>query len=145
MSDFITKTANYLLENDINGEYRSAIRRLGFEYDSLLLFNKSAGSDKEPDEDILEATRIALDAAKAANELFIAAAVKKKDDEVDLGFYTKAVLKTLKIAQTMLAGLLPKSPLKIGIAYNAMQFVLKFVKKKLIKKEQEKRKKLLKR
>lgn len=123
MSDVLDLVISELLENDVDNIYRSSLNSLGQRYSKLSRW-KTASKLPEPDEEVLEATKVMIDAALQVDTL-----CKQSNFEKDSGLINNIMLKALKIAQKILAGLLLKSPLKIGIAYNAMHNVIKFLEK----------------
>jgi len=127
MSDVLSLIVSELLEKDVDSLYRNSINFLGHKYSKLRQW-KNASISQEPDKEILEATKIVIDAAIQFDIL-----CKQSSFEKESGLISNIMLKTLKIAQKVLAGLLLSSPLKIGIAYNAMHNVIKFLEKKKIK------------
>lgn len=120
-----------LVAHDADWSYQKSLSVLSSKYNSLHEYKTA--SKEEVDEIVLEATRIAYDAVQQADFL-----LKQSNFEKESSLLTKIVLKTLKVAQKMLAGLLLKNPLKVGIAYNAMHNVIKFLEKQLKEKIKKK-------
>jgi hypothetical protein len=116
-----------LLNNDKEYTYRKALSVLSQKY-SRVEKKYIIAKNTNVDSDILEATKIIVEASLQADIL-----LKQSKFVKDATILTKIILKTLKIAQKILAGLLLKSPLKIGIAYNALHNVIKFLEKSMIK------------
>lgn len=127
MSDALEFVVSELLENDIESLYQSSLNSLSNKYSRLK--NWKTASKVQEDALVLEATKIVVDAAIQFDFLS-----KQSNFEKESGLITNIMLKTLKIAQKILAGLLLKSPLKIGIAYNAMHNAIKFLEKGIKKK-----------
>jgi len=117
-----------LLEHDINNVYGNCLNVLSHKYSRLNTY-RVASKKEDVDDIVMKATLTAIDAVFQADILF-----KQANFDKEAGMITKIILKTLKIAQKILAGLLIKSPLKVGIAYNAMHNVIKFIEKEIIKK-----------
>ena len=135
---------DYLIKNDIDYSYQKAINKLAIDHSILLDFNKHIASNSGVDPAVLKATEIVIEAFNDVDKIFkIVAAEPKKEDEEEpkLSFFTRAVIKTLKTAQALLVGLFPQSPFKIGIAYNALHFVIRYVENEMKKKAREKLKK----
>lgn len=137
------KLISYLIENDCDHEYQKAINKLSVDYGFLFEHTKKIASNDRIDGNVFDAAKIIMQAVDEVEKTskMLTAAVKKEDDETKLDFYTNAVLKTLKTAQMMLASLLFKSPFKIGIAYNALHFIIRYIEREMKKKAKEKAKK----
>lgn len=129
MPDILEFSISKLIENDKTGEYRASVNNLSKRY-SKLNFWKTSSKNQDNDEIVDEATKIYVDAILHADSLY-----KQAEFSKNSGFITKIILKTLKIAQKMLATLLFKSPLKVGIAYNAMHNVIKYLEREMKKKK----------
>ena len=138
MSFILEKTIETLLDNDKGNIYQSHLNHLCDRYSSLSNW-KTASKTKDIDKIVMQALEVVVKAASDADFLY------KEHSKIAAGggfkgFITKVILKTLKIAQATLAVLLIKSPLKVGIAYNAMHHVIKYLeremrKQKLLKKK----------
>jgi hypothetical protein len=132
-----------IIDNDVGHVYQSAINELSKKHISLNCFVNSKVVSKCDDEHVLNAVELIANVCNEIDEceqLTKTATEKKDEPEPEMDFYTKAVLKTLKVAQTMLIGLMPKSPWKIAIAYNALHFTIKYVEKEMRAKALEKQK-----
>ena len=81
-------------------------------------------------DNVREATKIIVSAAIQVDSLQKQASFNK-----DASFISKIMLKTLKITQKMLAGMLLANPIKISIAYNALHNVIKFLEKSSLSKK----------
>jgi len=127
MSDIIQIVTSNLLENDVDGLYRQSLSLLSNKDSRLKKFK--IASTKVQDEHVLEATKVVIDAALQVDSLLKQANFEKES----MGIIKSLVLKTLKIAQKILAGLLLLSPLRVGIAYNAMYNVIKYFEKRFTK------------
>ena len=128
MSDVLDLIVSELLENDVDNLYRYSLGYLGQRYSRLNKL-RIATIKEEPDKYVLEATKVLIDAAIQFDTLY-----KQSNFEKESGLITNIMIKTLKISQKILAGLLLISPLKVGIAYNALHNVIKFLEKKKVKK-----------
>jgi len=128
VQDILEFTISELLMNDCDGAYRASLSNLSNKYAKLEKWR--IASKKNIDQDVLNATKIVVEAVSQADLLS-----KQADFEKNASFLIKIMVKTLKIAQKMLAALLVTSPLKVGVAYNAMHNVIKFLEKSLLKKE----------
>jgi hypothetical protein len=129
----------YLVKNDIDNQYQTAINQLSKKYS--FLDNYSNKTSSKVDIEVLQSVEIFANICNDIETIKVAGFSKEKEKEPELDFYSKAVLKSLKVAQVALLGLLPKSPWKVGIAYNALHFIIKYVEKDLKKKALEKQKK----
>lgn len=123
----VSMTIDELLENDANNEYRCALSRLSNKYSRFREYRTA--SKVSVDNDVLVATETIIQAALQADNL-----LKQADFDREAGLITKVIIKTLQVAQKVLAGLLITSPVKVGIAYNAMHNVIKFLEKEMRKK-----------
>lgn len=103
-----------LLMHD-NGDYRSALSILSRKY-SQLKVDKIAS--RRCSKEVLQSCEIVVKAAIKADEL---------SKQKTAGLLNKVLIKTLKIAQAALALFLLKSPFRIGLAYNALHNVIKFL------------------
>jgi hypothetical protein len=128
VQDIIEFTVSELLQNDQNNMYRSALSDLSKKYSKLEKWKTA--SKRQIDKEVLDATKIVIDAILQVDSL-----MKQANFDKNASFITKIMIKTLKIAQKILAALLVTSPLKVGIAYNAMHNVIKYLEKSLLKKE----------
>jgi hypothetical protein len=127
---------NELLKNDIDGQYAGAIKLYSSKYPQL---KKIAFKGTTPDDLIKKTTELVLENIIEADFLF-----KQAEHYKEAGFIMNIIIKTLKIAQKMLAALLFQSPFRVGIAYNALHSVIKFFEQKKKKEELQKKEKKVK-
>lgn len=133
MTSILQKSIDSLLEFDKNGIYQNHLNHLCGDYSNLAKW-KTASKVENPDVDVLKSLEIIIKAASDADFIYKNYKIAAKGKGAK-GFISKVILKTLKLAQTALAVLLIKNPLKIGIAYNAMHRVIKFLEREMIKKK----------
>ena len=133
----LAMVASEILRNDSDGEFRQIISTLSPKYHKLNrlvsgLKMAHANGTVKIDKNVSKAIETVLAAAIEADNLKRSSigGMKKEADK----FLSKLIIKTLKIAQKTLAMLLVLSPMKIGVAYNAMQSAIKFLEKELLKK-----------
>lgn len=110
-----------LLETDKTGSYQAAINQLVPTTPELQMWRTDASI--EPEKPILDTLRIITGSLK----------VTTADKTKQAGVITKIMLKSLQIAQTALLGLLFKSPVRVGLAYNTLHSVIKFLKRDILK------------
>ena len=103
-----------LLLND-NGEYRSALSILSRKYSQIKIDRVAS---RRCSKEVMKSCEIAIEAAIKADEL---------SKQKTAGLLNKILIKTLKIAQAALAIFLLKSPFKVGLAYNALHNVIKYL------------------
>lgn len=129
------KFVDYVLQQDKDNYYRDHITHLS---NNLSVLKKYAvKSDRtEYDTDTLEVLKFAFKSIHEAENIYATAGFEKQSKN----FLNKLVLKTLKIAQASLAVLLFKTPLRVAVAYNALQWVIKYLQKEMEKIEKEKKK-----
>jgi hypothetical protein len=118
----LEKTIEYLLQEDSSQEFQSAINSLCKKYSKLEQWKKEV--DIQPSSIVLDSCDIALSAALDADYY------QYNQDFRVAGMVTKLMLKSLKIAQGILALMLIKSPLKVAVAYNALHWVIQSIEKK---------------
>ena len=111
-------------KNDLYGEY---INVLSSKFNRIKKY-KTASKKDVVDKEMLKIIESVFNSVQQADILYKQASFGKNS-----AFLTKVVLKTLQVAQKMLAGLLIKDPFKIGVAYNAMHNVIKYLEKELKK------------
>jgi len=126
----IEQTVEHLLLNDDAHEYQAALNVLCAKYSKLEQWKKECSV--EPSAVTLETCEILVKAAIEAdyyqyNQHFKVA-----------GMVTRLMLKSLKIAQGVLALMLVKSPLKVAIAYNSLHWVIKSIEEKENKEDEKK-------
>ena len=121
-----------VLQQDQGSFYRDHIARLGSTSSALKKY--AAKTERtEFDSEVLESLKIAFKGLHEAENISISASFEKQSKN----FLNKLVLKTLKIAQASLAVLLFKTPLRVAVAYNALQWVIKYLQKELEKAEKK--------
>ena len=123
--DIFELSVKELLKNDFNNLYKNHLSHLSNKYVKLKKWFKTANKIEE-DEIVLEATKVFLENVLHADQFLKQTHFEKKSK-----FVTKIIIKTLKVALKILAGLLLKNPFKVGIAYNAMHNVIKHLEKEL--------------
>jgi hypothetical protein len=93
------------------------------------------------DSDVLDSLEILVKASLEADFIYeneTKLAAKKEKKPPVKGFVNKLVLKTLKVAEGMLAIMILKNPIKMGLAYNALHFAIKWLEEDIRKKQQKK-------
>ena len=128
MSTILEKSINEILKND-DGVYQEHLNILSDRYSNLNQW-KTSSKNKEIDENVLRSLEIVVKASLDADFLLNQ---KLKFSAGD--FLNKILIKTLKIAQASLATLLFKTPFRVGLAYNALHHVIKFLEKEMVKKD----------
>lgn len=127
MNNVLEFSVSELLKNDDEKAYRFALSDFSVKISKLKRWK--IANKKNVDDVVKEATKVYMDAILSVDSL-----LKQADFEKNSGFVTKVIVKTLKVAQKMLATMLIKNPVKVGIAYNAMHNVIKFLEKEMKKK-----------
>jgi len=130
LASILEKTISEILSKD-DGEYQAHLNFLSERYPDLKHW-KTSSKVKKIDENILKSLEIIVKASLDADFL-----INQKEKFAAGNFLNKIVLKTLKVAQTTLATLLFKTPLRVGLAYNALHMVIKYLEKEIKKKEKE--------
>ena len=125
MSNILQNLIQDLLKNDIDNCYQRHLNFLSKKNHQLKQWETSLKIGKI-DDNVLEALKIVVNAGIESQII-----QKYSSFNKDAGLINKIMLKSLKIAQKILAVLLLQSPFKIGIAYNAMQNVIKFLQKQM--------------
>lgn len=137
MTAILEKTINNILEND-DGTYQNHLNFLSSQYLELKKWESASkmASKSDVNEDVLEVLEIVVKASLDADFLLNQRVKFSASD-----FLNKVVIKTLKVAQTALATLLFKTPFRVGLAYNALHSVIKYLDREMKKKQKLEKKK----
>ena len=125
----LEKTVGYLIDDD---EYRCHLAYLRKEFPKLRRWSVELPKNFTPNNDILESTRLVINASIEADCIYNQAIMDKSFNK-QASFISKIIIKTLKIAEKALALLIFQNPLKVGFAYSALHQVIKFFEKQLKK------------
>jgi len=126
MLQIFEATIQQLLEQDYNGDYKKSLSELSSKYSRLMKYKNASLNKADPI--VLEACEIVLQTISKVDALY-----KQSNFDKESGFITNIMIKTLEVAQKLLSTLLVKSPMKVGVAYNAMHNVIKFLRKEMKK------------
>jgi len=137
LTAILEKTINNILEND-DGTYQNHLNFLSSQYPELKKWESASkmASKSDVNEDVLEVLEIVVKASLDADFLLNQRVKFSASD-----FLNKVVIKTLKVAQTALATLLFKTPFRVGLAYNALHSVIKYLDREMKKKQKLEKKK----
>lgn len=129
MADILELAISELLKNDKDKLYRNALSFLASKHSKLKKW-KTASKVANVDQQVLEVTKLIVSVALQADAM-----LKQASFEKEAGFIWSIMMKTLRITQKILAGLLVMSPWKVGVAYNALYNVIKILDKNKLKKK----------
>ena len=137
LTAILEKTINNILKND-DGTYQNHLNFLSSQYLELKKWESASkmASKSDVNEDVLEVLEIVVKASLDADFLLNQRVKFSASD-----FLNKVVIKTLKVAQTALATLLFKTPFRVGLAYNALHSVIKYLDREMKKKQKLEKKK----